>query len=403
MELSKILEKIELQKSPGKSSPLYKQIVDQLRANINERKILPGEHLPPIPQLVTSWGVGYSTVHAAMRKLEKDGFLSCKTKWGKGPVILEQTPGAGLYQVMFIRWINSTQFLDIEDGIRRYSEQYNKKDNGIVLNIVECDPYVSNPDFVWKRRIAALRHAIDSADGLLIYPWAFREFKHLIEEIINNGKSVVFIDRNIHGIETSSVSCDHFRGAYMATKHLIETHGVPVYYFGDMPLNPSSCVNRLNGYLEAMREYGYHQYCKTHIFKLAHGETYYPPKDDNNDHNVTDGLEIRSEAKTFLKHVKKSSEKKISVFCLNDHNALAIYYAAEEMGLHIGRDIFIAGFGDKPYCANLPVPLTSVAQFNNETGFKAAQLLHKTLLGQHSEFIHLIHPVELKIRKSSTG
>jgi LacI family transcriptional regulator len=45
------------------------------------------------------------------------------------------------------------------------------------------------------------------------------------------------------------------------------------------------------------------------------------------------------------------------------------------MGIVIGRDVSVVGYGDREYCADLHPPLTSVRQNPYEIGRAAAKLL----------------------------
>jgi DNA-binding LacI/PurR family transcriptional regulator len=100
---------------------------------------------------------------------------------------------------------------------------------------------------------------------------------------------------------------------------------------------------------------------------------------------------------------KTKQQEKYCFFTFNDDAAVLIYKAAQKEGLEIGKDVFIASFGDSPYCKNLAVPLTSVSQFDREVGYEAAKLLHYEIKGICKHSMHKILPAKLNIRQSSTG
>jgi GntR family transcriptional regulator len=56
-------------------APKYQQIVDQVRALVAARVLLPGAQLPSVRQLAADLGVNVNTVLAAYRALEADGIV----------------------------------------------------------------------------------------------------------------------------------------------------------------------------------------------------------------------------------------------------------------------------------------------------------------------------------------
>ena len=373
----------KLHKTRGKSQPVYRQIVELLRKEIQGQQLRHGEYLPPIHQLAKQWDVGRSTIHAALKSLEEDGLVNCNTEWGKGPVVLGSAEKTKVLTILFVRWSRIAQFLALEDGVRKYFSQHKPSTE---VRTVDASENLS-------LYVDTIRHAPDTADGIILYPWDTKEFNETSSEIIRLGVKVVFVDRTISDVEANSVAIDHFRGSYQATKHLIETHHIPVYFFGNT-VGPSSCRQRYCGYIEAMHEYGYHDDHGKFVHDLPQPEAQLAGLTSR--HWVRN-LEI--DAEQFLANLPQ--QNKLSVFAINDDAALALYNTATKRGLTVGRDIFLMGFGDRPFCETLPVPLSSVSQFDERTGYEAAKVLHKTISGDRQT--HLVLQPELKIRKSSTG
>lgn len=68
-------------------TPLYLQIVDQIKNLITRGKLKPGDQLPPIRELAADLRVNFNTIARAYRILDKTGMLS--TQHGRGTYILE--------------------------------------------------------------------------------------------------------------------------------------------------------------------------------------------------------------------------------------------------------------------------------------------------------------------------
>jgi len=62
--------------SPNDSTPLYQQIVDQVKYMISSGQLQPGDILPPIRTMSEMVIVNANTVARAYRDLERDGFVT---------------------------------------------------------------------------------------------------------------------------------------------------------------------------------------------------------------------------------------------------------------------------------------------------------------------------------------
>lgn len=57
-------------------TPVYRQIVDQIRTLCVERRLLPGERLPSIREIAGRLGVHFNTIADAYRALADEGWLT---------------------------------------------------------------------------------------------------------------------------------------------------------------------------------------------------------------------------------------------------------------------------------------------------------------------------------------
>lgn len=98
-----------------------------------------------------------------------------------------------------------------------------------------------------------IRSAISqSVDGILYYPY-LNNRRH-IEIMEKYNMPYVLLDRRIQDVVTDSVRCDDRQGGYMAGVHLAKL-GHRKYLFLSGENWTSSQVDRLDGFLQAMREY----------------------------------------------------------------------------------------------------------------------------------------------------
>jgi GntR family transcriptional regulator len=72
--------------------PVYRQIVDALRAHIVDGRLTPGTRLPTVRDLAASLGIHFNTVAEAYRVLADEGFLAIEGR--RGATILDRAQPA---------------------------------------------------------------------------------------------------------------------------------------------------------------------------------------------------------------------------------------------------------------------------------------------------------------------
>jgi LacI family transcriptional regulator len=91
-----------------------------------------------------------------------------------------------------------------------------------------------------------------------------------------------------------------------------------------------------------------------------------------------------------------------AVFAANDLMAIGALDAAHEAGLRVPADVAIAGFDDIPAAALVDPPLTTVNQFQDQIGKKAAEMLLDRIRGAAPEAMRAVEmPYQLIIRRSA--
>jgi|WetSurMetagenome_2_1015567.scaffolds.fasta_scaffold49030_2 GntR family transcriptional regulator len=70
-------------------SPIYIQIVEQIRQQVASGELKPNDQLPTVRQLASELRVNFNTIARAYRILDEAGLIS--TQQGRGTYILEET------------------------------------------------------------------------------------------------------------------------------------------------------------------------------------------------------------------------------------------------------------------------------------------------------------------------
>jgi GntR family transcriptional regulator len=71
-------------------TPIYLQIMEQIKQQVASGLLQPGDQLPTVRQLATDLRVNFNTIARAYRLLDEAGVIS--TQHGRGTYILEITP-----------------------------------------------------------------------------------------------------------------------------------------------------------------------------------------------------------------------------------------------------------------------------------------------------------------------
>ncbi len=69
--------------------PIYRQVVDEIKALIAGGQLREGEPLPPVRQLAGDLGVNLNTIATAYRELQDDGLIT--VRHGSGAVVTSRT------------------------------------------------------------------------------------------------------------------------------------------------------------------------------------------------------------------------------------------------------------------------------------------------------------------------
>lgn len=76
---------------PSSGTPIYRQIVDQVRQAVASGVLRPGDRLPSVRELAVELAVNPNTIAKAYQELERDGVI--ETPRGKGSYVADRGTG----------------------------------------------------------------------------------------------------------------------------------------------------------------------------------------------------------------------------------------------------------------------------------------------------------------------
>jgi LacI family transcriptional regulator len=231
---------------------------------------------------------------------------------------------------------------------------------------------------------ADLKHEIEAehiqrmiqmgVDGLIYIPF-HETVDSSLQNLIEDGFPVVFLDREVDLEPICSVTSDNEEGAYQATTYLLNLGHRDIVFISGLP-HLSTSVTRLAGYRKGIAEFG----LDLREDLILYGDT-----------SLESGYR---ETRKLLESNKKFS----AIFASNDMMAFGAWRALEEAGLSIPEDVSIVGYDDIPFASYSS--LTTIAQPAHEIGRNAVLLLVDLMTKRRSAPQKIVLRDSLIIRKS---
>ncbi|MGQ9881482.1 MAG: LacI family DNA-binding transcriptional regulator [Armatimonadota bacterium] len=172
------------------------------------------------------------------------------------------------------------------------------------------------------------------------------------------------------------VDCDNVKGAYMATKHLLNLgHRAIVHLRGSSHSAPA--LDRWHGYVQAIREEGIEPE-EGWVIEM-HG-----PLSD-----VAPLVEVMS-----------SPHRPTALFAWSDDVAIRAMQVVRELNLRIPEDVAVVGYDSTEVCNHTDPPLTSVRQPIYEMAREGVKMLVRLINGERPRRIAHVFEPTLDIRRS---
>ena len=193
-------------------------------------------------------------------------------------------------------------------------------------------------------------------DGLVIA--SAGEDSVLAQSLAGSREPLVIVDRNIEGVTADLVQIDHEKGAYLATKHLLQLGHADIGCITG-PVSTAVSAMRVHGFIRAMAERG------LEIEPNAIVES---------DFSATGGYAAASR----LYHTMKPS----AIFACNHMMGIGALRAAAEGANSVPNDCSIIGFDDVELSRYTYPALSTVGQSVRALGERAAQTLIDRIVGK---------------------
>ena len=204
-------------------------------------------------------------------------------------------------------------------------------------------------------------------------------FEH-IQNIINTGVPLVLFDRTTKELNVSKVVADDADAAYRVVMHLIHGGARKIAILTGAE-HLSIGKNRLKGYKKAMTDSGLEIYPDLIV--------------------RCDDFSVPAAKEAVLK-LLDSEHVPDAIFGINDDMAIGALEAVKEKGLRIPEDVAIFGFSNSKRSRYMTPSVSTINQFPEKVGEKAAELLFEQILDpRHARIREEVINCELIVRESS--
>lgn len=210
-------------------------------------------------------------------------------------------------------------------------------------------------------------------DGILIAISPGHAGRMILERLHERGFPMVCYDRQIEGLEVSSVTIDDYKAAVLLVEHIIQSGRRHIAYLGKS--SHTTIANaRFMGYYETMQSHGLtplDEYC----------------------------IDIQVDQASGYKKIKEllaSGLELDAVVCTSDLVALGVGQGVLEANLSIPDDIMLAGFGNIDQVDKLGVKYITIDQNPFAIGQKAVELVLQEI--ENKDRLHQVEHVVIEAK-----
>ena len=351
-------------KLPGQL--LYRQIYEDLKAKIIAGEIAIQQHLPPIPELSSVYGVSEAPVRRALDDLAREGLIVKSRGRGRGTIVTKR-PVAATLRVLLIAGFNLQkssietchEVFDLLAGIEAAALEM-----GCRVQQVSSNGFDSLPD-------------ADPMTGYLIIGMNREEYQQGMRLAALHRAPSVLVNPPCAG--GAAVRVDIEQGGYLATDHLAQLGHRRIAYIGGTRtewLRP-----RFSGYQQALA---------ASLLQF-----------DDALVRETDGVEPGQDWQA-LESLLALPDPPTAIFAASDYRALHLMAYCRQNSISVPQQLSICGYDDIREVAGVEPAVTTVHHPRQELGKIAVALLTDLLLQEKNKdtFVDRVIQPYLVLRES---
>ncbi|MGJ4728879.1 LacI family DNA-binding transcriptional regulator [Luteimonas sp. SDU101] len=228
-----------------------------------------------------------------------------------------------------------------------------------------------------ERQDAVLASLVEHAPAGIILSPAEHSEAAALQRVLGTRMPVLVFNRELPGHEWDFLALDNQRGAHLATGHLLALGHRRIAFFGGHA-DSSSCQQRRQGYLDAMRGAG---------IEPEPGW-------------LVESSPTRADAAARTAELFERAPGSTAAVCYNDNVAFGLMLGLRARGVRPGSEFAITGFDDITEAALSTPPLTTLAVQPRVCGHMAAEILLDRVRDPDAPPRRVVAPVQLMVRGS---
>lgn len=345
-------------------TPLYRQLADEIRRQIKNGEILPGQKLMSESEMLREYKVGRLTVRNALQLLVAEGLL--QKSQGKGTFCAEAKDKGSLNVQVFL---NMTDTYFIPYYVRGISEVLSRSNFNFLISDTRDD----------DRTLCALLENVSpkNSSGVIVQctdeclnDEVSERITGIMQELSDSGIPVIILDGRVNDVTVSCFTLDEIAGGMRAAEHLA-AFGHKKCAFLNFETHRDSRL-RFQGFAEGAAKY-----------------------------QMEKPLEISCKNEWESEMLRAVREGVTGIFAYNDNAALRCIMALKKEGYSIPEDVSVLGFDDTYLALACDPQLTSLIHPKEQMGRDAAETLLSMLASGNNVPVEKKYKTELMIRDSS--
>jgi len=348
--------------------PLYTQIRQYVKDQIDQQIWKPGDKLPSEIELAEQFSVSRVTIKSALTALVEEGLIF--RIQGKGSFVSTDSAGESIIyypssdtpKPQLVAFLLPNLTGSFVTKLMQETEQELVKHG---FKMLYCGTH--NSQEMEKKVLSEVLQL--GVKGIIIFPVDGESYNEEILRLKLNQFPFVVLDRYFRGIETNSVSIDNVEGGRMAVNKLVELGHSRIGFISSKIAGTSSIEDRLAGYERGLSE---HHFPVDHQLRLTNLDA------DKLNLVLNEGV-VDEDSLQAIRSFIASRPDMTAVFALNLAIGLTTIKAVASLGLRIPEDFSIIFFDQYEMASFSAIPPTCVIQDEKAISVTAVRLLLESM------------------------
>jgi len=375
----------------GSRTPLYRQIKEYVRNQIEQSVWLANDKIPSENEMAGQFKVSRITIKNALQELIEEGLIYriqgkgtfvAQDKLGEPPVYRPEKRQGDLTVAFLMPRIDNRFTANLLHGIENQLAEEG-------VNLL----FRTTGDSQETEKELLNQIVRSGVNGIIIYPAQGQSYNEEILKLTLNEFPVVVVDRYLRGVETNYVCSDNVTGAFEATEHCYRMGHRRIGFITTHVEGTSSIEDRLTGYEKALSENGI---LIDRYLRLTDLES----KQVNR--ILQDGASDPASKERIVQYLERNPEL-TAVIAVNSSVGLTVMEAAKQLSRRVPEDLSVVFLDDYELSAFSAIPPTFVNQEEYTVGREAVKLLVSVMSNPKQKRRKIVVPTRLVVRASSSA